>query len=203
MATVTGKTRCITCGKDKATSKCSGCLQDYCLNHLIEHRKQLSKQLDEIEVTRDSFQQTIIEQKTGSQKHPLIQQINQWEQDSVEKIRQTAEEARKTILSGINMNSAEIEEKLNVLTDQLKSSRIEDDITENDLQIWKEELQQLTEQLTKPSNIVLQDSETPLITGLIAETISKIHQNSYLKITGMIMRNRLWSVIVSILRLSY
>ncbi len=55
MATATGKTQCVRCGKEKATSKCSGCLQDFCLNHLVEHRQQLNKQSDEIEVHHNLF----------------------------------------------------------------------------------------------------------------------------------------------------
>ncbi len=49
MAAAARKTRCIICEKEKATSKCSGCLEDFCFNHLAEHRQQLGKRLDELE----------------------------------------------------------------------------------------------------------------------------------------------------------
>ncbi len=35
MAISTGKTRCIMCGKGKATIKCEGCLQEFCYILLI------------------------------------------------------------------------------------------------------------------------------------------------------------------------
>ena len=50
MATATDKTQCLTCGNDKPTTRCVGCLQHFCFTHLTEHRQQLNKQLDEITV---------------------------------------------------------------------------------------------------------------------------------------------------------
>lgn len=74
MATSTGKTICVRCEKEKTTSKCSGCLEDFCFNHLVEHRQQLEKQFDNLE------------------KNIFIERINHWERESIKKIRQTAEE---------------------------------------------------------------------------------------------------------------
>ena len=75
-----------------------GVLQDFCLKHLVQHHQELTKQLDEIEVQCDLFQQTIPQQTTDPHKHPLSQQINQWEEDSIQKIKHTAEEIRETLL---------------------------------------------------------------------------------------------------------
>jgi hypothetical protein len=57
MATEIGSTRCILCDKKKASSKCLGCLQDFCCNH----RQELSKGLDEIEIIHDLVRQTFNE----------------------------------------------------------------------------------------------------------------------------------------------
>jgi len=90
MATATGKTRCVICGKEKATFKCGGCLEEYCYNHLGDHRQELNKQLDQIEVNRDIFRQLLTEHTEEPNNHILIQQINKWEQNSIRKIQQTA-----------------------------------------------------------------------------------------------------------------
>ena len=50
MATSTIKNRCIICDKEKASFRCEGCLQTFCNKHCNDHRQELSKQLDEIEV---------------------------------------------------------------------------------------------------------------------------------------------------------
>jgi chromosome segregation ATPase len=173
MASVNLKACCITCGKERATSKCGGCLQDFCYKHLGDHRHELSKQLDEVEVMRDLFLQTINEQKSDPQKQALIQQIDEWERGSIEKIRQTAEKARQLVHNHVTVHFTEIESKLKKLTDQLRQSREEEDFFESDLRQWNNELIQLTEQLAKPSNIIFQQDQTPLITKISVNILSE------------------------------
>jgi hypothetical protein len=58
---------------------------------------------------------------------------------------------------------------LNKLTDQLKQCRIEKDFIETDLYQWKEELIQLNIDLTKLSNITLQEDPKPLVTKIYVD----------------------------------
>ena len=83
MATANSKARCVICGKEKATLICGGCSQDFCYKHLGDHRQELSKELDDIEVTRDLFRQTFNEQISDPEKHSIIKQINTWERFSL------------------------------------------------------------------------------------------------------------------------
>ncbi len=98
MTTATGRTQCVTCGKEKATFKCGECSQEFCYNHLTDHKQDLNKQFDQVEVNRDLFRQTLTEHVSKPQQHPLIQQIDRWERNSITVIRQTADEARQTVL---------------------------------------------------------------------------------------------------------
>ncbi len=61
MATPTSKISCLTCGKEKVAYKCEGCLQDFCYQHLGEHRQSLFRQLDQIENEKNIFQQMLTE----------------------------------------------------------------------------------------------------------------------------------------------
>lgn len=95
----TVRTPCATCGvKAAGVFKCEGCGQVFCRKHVIEHRDTLNQQLDEIVLEYDGLQQTVAE---GSGKthghHPLIEQIDKWETESMEKIRQMANEAREQV----------------------------------------------------------------------------------------------------------
>jgi hypothetical protein len=73
-------------------------LQIFCRKHLNEHRDLLNHQLDEIVLEHDTLQQTIVENKTEKNKqHPILKQIDKWEQDSIVKIQQIAEEARQQV----------------------------------------------------------------------------------------------------------
>ena len=112
MASASGRNRCVTCGKERATSKCAGCAQDFCFNHLVEHRQGLSKQLDELEVDRDTIQQTIIQQTNKLKTHPLIKKIDQWEEDSIKKIQKIANEARQLTLKHAAKSIHRIEAEL-------------------------------------------------------------------------------------------
>lgn len=57
-------------------------------------------------------QQTLNEQTTNSEKHALIQQVNDWECNSINEIRKTADEARQLILKHTTKRISEIETKL-------------------------------------------------------------------------------------------
>ncbi len=163
MATATGKTRCIKCSKEKATMRCGGCFEDFCYKHLGDHRQELNKQLDEIEVNRDLFRQSLTQQIEQPNNHQLIQQINQWEQKSIKIIQQTAEEARQKWIANGNEHIHQLEINLNKLTDQLRRSRDEDDFNEINLRQFQEELAKLKKELTKPSNISIREDSTSFI----------------------------------------
>ena len=83
MATTTGKTHCVSCGKEKVAYKCEGCLQTFCLNHLADHHRELGLRLDDVEHQRNIFRQKLTEQTNDAHGQMLMQEINQWEIDSI------------------------------------------------------------------------------------------------------------------------
>jgi hypothetical protein len=162
------------CDKEKAVMKCGGCLGDFCFPHMIGHRQDLSKQLDEIDATHDLFRQTLREQSSEPQKYALMQQIDQWEHDSMNKIRTTAEEARQLLLKHTTEHFNRMEIKLDELNNQLRESRKEDNFVEIDLQQWKQQLNILTDELSKPSTIRVTDDTTPLVTKICISISGKL-----------------------------
>jgi hypothetical protein len=161
--TTTGKAKCITCGKDRSAVRCEGCLQIFCYNHLTDHRQELNRQLDDIEVNRDMFRETLTQQTIDLEKHSLIKHINEWEENSIKKIQQTAEESRKLLIQYTKEYINEIEVNLNKLTEELRQTRQENDFNEIDLIKFKDKLTQLTKELEQPPNISIQeDSSLPV-----------------------------------------
>lgn len=182
MTTETERTQCATCAKEKAVATCAGCLKNFCLNHLTEHRQLLTRQFDEIEVSRDLFRQTLIQQATEPQQHPLIQQIDQWEHDAVKKVRQAARKARVSAETFINEHITQLEGKLGKLTDQLRRSREMNDIIETDLEVWKEQLTQLTEQFNKPAHITIQRRPAALINAIsVVRSMEQANYTSFME----------------------
>jgi len=187
MAAVPGRTRCVTCGKERATSKCGGCLQDLCYNDFEYHHQELSKQLDEIEVNCDLYRLTLTEQTADLQKHPLIQEINNWERDSIDKIKQAADEARQLIFEHTSTHATDLEDQLNKLIVQLRQCRQENDFFDTDLNQWKDELERLTKELTKLTNVKFCQESTPFVTKIsidlscgkyVIHTLFKVHDNA-------------------------
>jgi len=163
MATATGKSNCITCGKEKIAYKCEGCSQNFCINHLNEHHQLIIKQFDDLENKRSIFRQNLTEQITYPQKHLLLKEINQWEKDSINKIQQIAEETRQLLIKYTNEYINQIEIRLIKLTEELKQIRQEDDFNEIHLNQLNQKLQQLEEELDKPSNISIQQESSTFI----------------------------------------
>ena len=58
MASANVKAQCLACDKRTATSKCGGCSQDFCYKHPGDHRQELGKQLDDIQIMQDVFCQS-------------------------------------------------------------------------------------------------------------------------------------------------
>ena len=183
----TGKNNCAICGKERRTVLCDGCLQTFCYNHLGEHRQELSKQLDEVEVTRDLFRQTLTKQTSQPRKHPLMKKIDEWERESIDKIRQAAEAARQLLSQHTKEHITEAEVQLNKLTDQLRQSRQDNDFVETDINQWKEELHKLKEELIKPSTITLEQDSTPLVFKINVQISGKFFIYLYM------IRREAWS----------
>lgn len=163
MATINGKARCTTCGKEKSTVRCDGCSHPFCYNHLENHRQELSKQLDDIEVSRDLFQQILLEQIATPQTHILIKQIDEWEHDAIDKIRRTADDARRLLLKYTAKHCITMDMNLEKLSNQLRKGRQENDFFETDLRQWDEQLKQLGEELKNPPHIQVIHESIPLV----------------------------------------
>jgi len=156
-AAMTSRSDCFICKKEKVTYKCDGCSKRFCRQHLKDHENELELELDQIENERNTFRQTLSDQIEQPNKHDFIQQINQWEQRSINKIQQTAEENRKLILKQMNENFEKIEIDLNLFTNEIKEIRQESDFNELNLIDLRNKLERLQEQLTNPANISLNE----------------------------------------------
>ncbi len=103
-----------------------------------------------------------------------MQQIDEWEPESMLKIRQAAEEARKRILKHTSRQLDEIEVKLNKLINQLRESRQENDFIETDLQQWKQQLKRMKDELSRTSTITVRNNSTPLMIKICVRVSDKI-----------------------------
>ncbi|CAF3085322.1 unnamed protein product [Rotaria sp. Silwood2] len=177
-ATVRNRAKCFICEKEKASYKCNGCSQDFCFDHLVEHRQIISKQFDEIENDHDQFHQTLAEQKQVPNNLALIQKVNKWEEDSIKKIKQLAEECRQMVIEHSSQHFIEIEKKLSQFTESLKQIREENEFNEADLNTLKIQLKKLAEELDEPPNIKIEYDSASFIDKIsILISPGKRHSN--------------------------
>lgn len=110
-------TSCIKCAnKGIGIFKCQGCSNVFCHKHASEHRINLSNQLDEIVHEHDQLHQLIHQENNDD--YLLINQINQWEQNSIQKIQQTAESIRSNIIQLIKSQKG-TEKKIYIFNEYL------------------------------------------------------------------------------------
>ena len=111
------KTVCILCEKMKVTYICQGCSNHFCIDHLLQHRNNIEREFDQLQTNHDQFRQQINDFQIDPTKHPIIELIDTWEQDSINKIKQHAQQYRTQFIDYSNSFLPKIEEKLNHLAE--------------------------------------------------------------------------------------
>ncbi|CAF1330986.1 unnamed protein product [Rotaria sordida] len=182
MSLSSSKTRCTSndC-KNVGILKCEGCSQTFCRTHVIEHRDFLSHQLDGVVLEHDTLQQMVMEQENKENDyHSLFKQIDKWEQDSITKIQQTANEVRQEIETLIGSQREHISKELHDLAKQLRKAREDDDFIETDLRIWTDILEKLKHDVYKvSSSMTVSEDPTKL---LVAKIFISSSVSQYLEI---------------------
>jgi len=163
MATSNTIMKCYACREEITTYICTGCSKHFCIYDLMKHREELKLQFHQIEDQRNQFAQTLDDQKSNRNNHPLIQQITQWERISIEKIRQTAEEQRNLI----QQYAQTIEVKLRSVTEEMQKTVKKKDFNEIILKKLQIQLEDLKNQLYQTDYIqIKQDSSSTFINKL-------------------------------------
>jgi hypothetical protein len=157
------KAPCATCGKVIGLFTCRGCQKDFCTPHVVEHRQELGKQMDELTLDHDRFRQNLIEQTTESRLHPLMKQIDEWEQQSIDSIHRAADDARKQLRNTISEHTTKVTQALTTIADELCKAREDDGFFETDLKQWTDKLDQLRKDLAHPPNIKIRQENNGVI----------------------------------------
>jgi hypothetical protein len=153
MSAISTKPYCVTCGKEIIVLKCESCCRTSCDTQLVVQCDATNKQ-SEAKVNQQI------------QQHALMQQVDDWECNAINRIRETAEEARRLILKHTTERISLITMKLTKLTEQLQQyQRANNFIAKTESQ-WQDELTQLSKQLVEPSSVTVRQLFTPLVTKI-------------------------------------
>ena len=160
--------KCVICSKNGGILTCHGCGRTYCVKHVLEHRQELSNQLNGIIQEHDLLQEEL---ERSSSESVLFGHINQWEKESIKKIQATAEAARVDLQQILSRSKRELSKACSDITVNLRSSREAEDFSEKDLHRWLKQLDELKSEMASPSSIHLMEEER---SGIRLITIQEI-----------------------------
>ncbi|CAF1579667.1 unnamed protein product [Adineta steineri] len=140
---------------------------------LTEHRQILNNELHQIINDYDEFKENIYEQKPNPHDLSLLDQIYQWEIDSIEKIQHKAQECREIVIKLSPKFINDIEKKFKDLNEQIKQIREENDFNEINLEYLRNELTKITVELNNSSKISIEHGAQSFINDISIITSKK------------------------------
>jgi DNA repair exonuclease SbcCD ATPase subunit len=163
--------KCYTCQPKKvaAITSCCGCHRHFCCKHFIEHRDQLSKNLNNIVNQHDEILQDLKSKTNHSSKNQLdsndvqnlFRQIDDWEIETINACHLAANKARdsiKQLLNTADENDSLIE-RLSSIAKELEEQQQSVNFVEHDLERWIEQLEELKIDVNRsiefPNNIII------------------------------------------------
>ena len=182
MATAIPKKICFLCDKLKVPYLCPGCSKQFCFDDLQKHRTYIKQEFDQLHNNHDLIREQIDDLKTDPIKHPFIEQIDRWENDSINKIRETAQQCRMKWIQYLTSFLRQKENILNDLAKQMNEIHQENDFNELDLNRLKGNLEKLEEQLKQPTNVSVKQQSTSFINKiylLVSLQIGKNQRKSF------------------------
>ncbi|CAM4882634.1 unnamed protein product [Rotaria socialis] len=143
--------------------QCGGCSEKFCWQDLPKHHQEHVLELEKIGTDCDAFQQKVNEQQQDLNHRPLIQQVNEWERDSIMKIKQRAEDCRQRLIKSADDNIIKMKMKLNQFIADLRKMRDDDDFNEIHLNRLRLLLEELKKKREKPLNVSILEEPTSFI----------------------------------------
>lgn len=171
MATATSmKTICVVCNKEMRTYLCDGCSQRFCRKHLDEHHNDLARQFDGLEMHHDELRARIIQQREDGKQHRIMNEIERWESESIEKIKQIADQCRERLIKYIDWFCLRMEKKLSILARDMRERRHENEFNDLDLDQLKQKLKEIETNILQPMDMIIEKQPTSFISSISLRT---------------------------------
>ncbi|CAF3689749.1 unnamed protein product [Adineta steineri] len=153
--------------KQAGIAHCEGCTQAFCIKHFNDHRRLLDDDLNVILSEYNDFKNTLTLESSNPFVTIRLQEIDVWENVSIEKIQQKAAELRQEIVHVKVTQIETLSSKFQALAHQIQESKEQDDFIETDLHRWARRLDDLRSNLISPTTIALnQHHHNPLIPNI-------------------------------------
>ncbi|CAF1206845.1 unnamed protein product [Rotaria sordida] len=150
MATiVTDSNLCSICNKPSARRFCIGCKKYFCPKDFKEHEQQLSIKFDnEIVRSHDELLNQIPKlEKSNFLSLDLFDQIEQWKNTTIDKVKKAAEKAQYELTKLIDKQRITIINQLELITREIRCRREEENFVENDIDELKQKINKIKQKL--------------------------------------------------------
>lgn len=135
-----GRRHCVICRQTGGILICNGCQLTFCAKHVVKHREELTYRLESIidnhHLIRNDIEEPINE-------HIYLRKIDQWEKDSIKKIKKAAETARAELRQIIDRSKRRLTKIARDIAFDLNAAWKTDDFAEHDLTKWTKQLNEL------------------------------------------------------------
>ena len=156
--------RCSICKKELGPMHCTGCDEYFCTKHFRIHREEIVTQMDKIVEERNHLQDQINNvPQNDNQQSPLLKQIDQWRDVTIEKVRQVAAQARHQAIQLLNSKSTKINTEFKSFSQDLAHLRETENYVEHDLTRLNEMISQFKQDLrqsNEPAMIKLRTEQS-------------------------------------------
>lgn len=170
------KKYCASCDECAAIFSCRGCAKSFCLKHTNEHRHELDRIMHKIVEDFDRVNGKLSEPRNDKQRE-IIDEIGLWEENSIKKIRQAAEDMRREVADFTQDHDDRLNEKLTELSKSLRTAQRSGEYFEKDLEHWDRSIKRLNELVQQTHLLSFKEDkqQTPLIGRMI------LLRNGYMK----------------------
>jgi hypothetical protein len=122
------------------------------VQHINKHKQILGQQLDELILNHDQLQQSY-----ECSRYPSTTKIDEWEHESIVKIHQMADDIRRELMKRFEKYTNQFSKQWEHLSEELKTIRNKDDLSEIDLQQLSNKCNKLKSYLAVPPTVRFQD----------------------------------------------
>jgi methyl-accepting chemotaxis protein len=148
---MTTSKRCSACNKELGPMHCTVCDEYFCSKDFKTHREGIFTEMDKIVEERNRLQDVINNTvQSNDQQNPVIEQINQWQNNIIEKVKQVAAQARQQAIQLMNYKLIKINTEFKDFSQELAHLKESEDYVEPDLRQLNQMISQF-EQILRQS----------------------------------------------------
>ncbi|CAF4638143.1 unnamed protein product [Rotaria socialis] len=135
-----------SCCKKPGIAQCDGCANGFCSTHFREHRHYLDTKFAQLLHDRSILPNQLVDHSSKikqAQLKALLHDINQWEEQAVKSVTQTAERVRNRIKELMTLRTSTVKADLDQISMELRKCKFENNYFEQDIKHLSEKLNQI------------------------------------------------------------